>query len=846
MKNANNKEIKIYIDNNDVEETYGEIINFTITQNGNYQDMYCIKSNLLTLTILTDELDLYDTSLKGLSVIVENVTDNVTMFNGVISQTPAAQPYNYEKESFTLYAVDALKNSWVSNDFPVGQYSVEEVFNMCCGIDNWVYFAFLDIDIQHTIVDVSMITDTTATKEQMMLELAKLLCCQIEITANTVVIKSPLELSNSVPTVYAQYADTNKGLNDCMQSCQIQVVEEKTTTSSSETVIDKKDYVWDSSLNKSVAWNFPLGVQLSAYDSSSVLPIKQRFGLTREPYSAWSGYVFKNKWGDGQDTSDFYSRYQPYLQHDDTGRWEGFTAEQYVSFYRYGTEQNTSYDSSCAKEIQIATDVSTISMNDERVTDARWLNGEWITVANDSSNYPLLFRSATFNDMDEWPSYDASTMSPTSTPSFKTHTLIIPPSNRKLYVGFDNLNNSYRKALKEENLSIYFTRTYEVKLQPYTLYKTKQYLLAHINLNLLCGEDSGDFNDLPLQTFWSNGNAKLNYLQREGTSYDTIFNTNSSTFAYFDDEYMWKWEIDSKAKALVNLRIYKDNTLLKSLEKQSIEIDVDNQNIFSELSEVDNVNWQTGIENSGYILAVFDANEVEGANRLEVDFLGVGDFGGRVFTNTVNFGEGQSVETSTLLKNVKELSCLQYIHYDNNPQYDNMFRSASMQYGTEVFIDKYMIDLSFEFAPGYLYEEEEEQNIDNQTDVDGNATHDFYWSQADGNFNLSFSNKLNSLISNVTKSTVKVNGSETGYLQKVNCSTYNSSQYSEVFQLATYIDQFSTPSIVLDLNCSTPAKFIDFESTRYRLVSYSYDGVRDRYKNKYIEYKDLTSIDYED
>lgn len=840
MKNANNKEIKIYIDNNDVETEYGEIINFTLTQNGNYQDMYCIKSNLLTLTILTDELDLYDTSLKGLSVVVENVTDNITMFRGVISQTPSAQAYNYEKESFTLYAVDSLKNDWVSNDFPEGQHTIEEAFNLCCGVDNWVYFAFLDIDIQHTIVDVSMITDTTATKEQMMVELAKLLCCQIEITANTVVIKSPLELSNSVPTIYAQYADTNKGLNDCMQSCQIQVVEEKSTSSSSETVIDKKDYVWDSSLNKSVAWNFPLGVQVCNQFLDS--DVDKRYGLTREPYSAWGGYTFKNKWGSGEDTSDYYSRYQPYLE-TSWGRWVGFEAEQYVSFYRFGTEQNTSYDSSCAKEIQIATDVLTVNMNNQSVTDARWENGAWIELSNDVFRDVASRSAIIYNET--YPLYNASTMSPASTPSFKTHTLIIPPQNRRLYVGYDNDNNSYTKALKAENLSIYFTRSYEVKLQPYTLYKNKQYLLAHLNLTMICGENSGSYRNMSVQNFWSNGNSKLNYLQRTGTSYDDFFNTNSSTFAYFDDEYIWKWEIYSKAKALVNLRIYKDDTLLKTLDKQSIEIDVDNQNIFSELSEVDNVTWHQGLDRGGYILAVFDANEIEGANRLEIDFLGVGDFGGRVFTNTVQFGEGQSVEPSMWLKNTKELSCLQYIHYDNNPQYNKMFRDSTNFYGTEVFIDKYMIDLSFEFAPGYLYEETE-QNIDNQTDVDGNATHDFYWSQSDGNFNLSFSNKLNSLISNVTKSTVKVNGSETGYLQKVNCSAYNSSQYSEVFQLATYIDQFSTPSIVLDLNCSTPAKFIDFESNRYRLVSYSYDGVRDRYKNKYIEYKDLTSIDYED
>lgn len=120
--------------------------------------------------------------------------------------------------------------------------------------------------------------------------------------------------NTSVNTKTAHYADTNKGLNDALSNIYIKATrtiynENPDYVISIEDLINDIDFKRET-LHTEVAWNFPLGVEFSVYDSStSIFPVAQRFGLTREPYSAWNGYVFKNKWGDGQDTSDFYSRY---------------------------------------------------------------------------------------------------------------------------------------------------------------------------------------------------------------------------------------------------------------------------------------------------------------------------------------------------------------------------------------------------------------------------------------------------------------------------------------------------------------------------------------------------------
>lgn len=947
MKNANNKEIKIYIDNNDVEETYGEIINFTITQNGNYQDMYCIKSNLLTLTILTDELDLYDTSLKGLSVIVENVTDNVVMFRGVISQTPAAQPYNYEKESFTLYAVDKLRyvlmnteltesdlqntfadgisfydglNAYFNtygyslNSIPFWYYPVKYRIPHSPDPDDYTEYS-IDIDILQCMKLTYSNTDTyryqyidantrysisdpwpmkwphmwedyrknVITWEDWLNSFCQFYSLQLVIDGDVATFSNPCTTNTSINTTTAHYADTNKGLNDAVSNV---FVKQTYTTydadanikTSIEDLIDD-NFFTNKPLHTEVAWNFPLGVQLSAFDSSSVWPTAQRFGLTREPYSAWNGYVFKNKWGDGQDTSDFYSRYQPYLQHDDTGRWEGFTAEQYVTYYKtceldrldgVWTETSTS----TYQGILIATDVSTISMNDERVTDKRWINGDWITVADDSSNYPLLFRNATFYDIDTWPAYDSSTMLPANNIQYKKRLLVTPPLSNHLYVGYDNRTLGYKKAFA--GLEEYAWCKFRPRIDKLNENHNKYFLIAKLDLEMITNQNSGTFNDLPDQKFWSNGNANLKYLSRKGASYDIVFNRDNPTYSYFDDEYIWKWEITDEPFMLCDIFISMPGAPQKGLYNQKIYIKCDNENILGELHEIDNTNWTQDLGKSGYIVYQFSDEEAALLSQypytdINVRFFGVGNFGGRLFTNTVSFAEGQSGDVSTLLNGVKELSMLEYISWDNNPQYDPMFRSPSTFEGAEISIDKYLINFSFEICTGHdgatptrqtEYKDSEITEIANVNGLgpgvlDVTFKKDIYVA-ALLDQNVTYKGWNDTATREIIDVEKKVDGEESWYtvawdycnLTTAYGDVYNINPFKRIttydlVRLATYADQFTTPSIVLDLTSSTNDQFIDFESTRYRLVSYNYDGVRDLYKNKYIQLKDLTSIQYD-
>lgn len=203
------------------------------------------------------------------------------------------------------------------------------------------------------------------------------------------------------------------------------------------------------------------------------------------------------------------------------------------------------------KEILIARDVSTISMNDERVTDARWLNGNWITVADDSSNYPSLFRSAVFYDIDKWPAYDSSTMMPSKNLQYKKRLLVTPPEARHLFVGYDNRTLGYKKALSNTSTS-YAECYFRTHIDELDSEHNKYYLIAKLDLEMITDQHSA-FNDMPKQNFWSNGNADLKYLSRKGASYDTVFNTNTSTFAYFDDEYIWKWEITDEPYMLCDI-----------------------------------------------------------------------------------------------------------------------------------------------------------------------------------------------------------------------------------------------------------------------------------------------------
>ena len=366
---------------------------------------------------------------------------------------------------------------------------------------------------------------------------------------------------------------------------------------------------------------------------------------------------------------------------------------------------------------------------------------------------------------------------PEGAPAFQQRTLIYPTD---LNIGSTNIDGSASVEATFADLDleqVYFTKRYSVTVPAKTTYKPKTYLLI-------------------------NGDVKLYPWQRRD---GLISFNNQSRLTMHRSEF---------EQMHIKVRYYHGTTLLythdltvwlSGSDKDALNVQVQN-----------NVTWNTGLTASGFAVGV--PSEAETCDNIEVDFLGIGGWRGILANN------------------------------EYNPTPDNP-SNADWMYATlpgtfrcyQIAVKAYSVNLSFEFASGYL-EDTPPTDIDTTPTATGDEerTSYFYWNQDSGIDEVTYSNLFNSLVEVAGKNTVKVGD---GYLGKVTSSLYQGSHYVEEYQLATIIDNRSTSASVVRLTLDSLERIITYNSVKYRLVGCSHNLVTGLYDCSYIEVKACTTIE---
>lgn len=373
---------------------------------------------------------------------------------------------------------------------------------------------------------------------------------------------------------------------------------------------------------------------------------------------------------------------------------------------------------------------------------------------------------------------------PKGAPTFTQRTLIYPTN---LNIGSTNIDGSASVEATFADLDleqVYFTKRYSVTVPAKTTYKPKTYLLI-------------------------NGDVKLYPWQRR----DGLISFNNQSTLVIRGNHPYE-EVASNEQMHLVVRFYGGTTLLRTEDlwvwlaggkKDALNVSVYN-----------NVTWDKGISASGFAVAMPDT--IDTCDSIEVDFMGVGGWRGILANNKFNpTPDTQSNEQWRYATLPDTFRCYQ------------------------IAVKAYSVNLSFEFASGYL-EDTTPTDIDTTPTATGDEerTSYFYWDQDAGIDEVTYSNLFNSLVEVAGKHTVKVGD---GYLGKVTSSLYQGSHYVEEYQLATIIDNRSTSASVVRLTLDSLERIITYNSVKYRLVGYSHNLVTGLYDCSYIEVKSCTTIE---
>ena len=118
-------------------------------------ELFRIRGRTASISFLTSDRSLYSTILRGTAVTIS--VDGVTIFDGKVSSVPSLQPYNYTKETFTVYCDDYL-TSLKYVPYLAPSLTIYDIF--LAYLPTYVYQPANGIDITTTYIDLTSLTDT--------------------------------------------------------------------------------------------------------------------------------------------------------------------------------------------------------------------------------------------------------------------------------------------------------------------------------------------------------------------------------------------------------------------------------------------------------------------------------------------------------------------------------------------------------------------------------------------------------------------------------------------------------------------------------------------------------------
>lgn len=388
-------------------------------------ELFRVRGRTASISFLTSDRSLYSTILRGTAVTIS--VDGVTIFDGKVSSVPSLQPYNYTKETFTVYCDDYLTSlKYVPYSSP--SLTIYDIF--LTYLPTYVFQPANAIDITTTYIDLTSLTDTTTTVADLLTELCKLL--NVEIRDGF--ISSPVTTPSTLQALTSQRATCSLGKVEAVQSAEITIEEEETAAGDVVTPDEPTadEYTWGT--------------------------------LSKETYRVNRGYIF------GQLSPRIYAPTWksrglfPGVEYDSSGLptqradTDATVSKLYwlymAQYFRIGTRVDTTYITGVAgkkvEEVQVAT------------------QNEWCDEENQHLD-------------------DVQGMIPKGAPAFSIKTVVTTSS---FYVGASRLDYGIERSFAELDVdlrneaTVYFTRSYALTLPPLTTYKPRSYLLINASFDL--------------------------------------------------------------------------------------------------------------------------------------------------------------------------------------------------------------------------------------------------------------------------------------------------------------------------------------------------------------------------
>lgn len=388
-------------------------------------ELFRVRGRTASISFLTSDRSLYSTILRGTAVTIS--VDGVTLFDGKVSSVPSLQPYNYTKETFTVYCDDYLTSlKYVPYTAP--SLTIYDIF--LTYLPTFIYQPANGIDITTTYIDLISLTDTTTTVADLLTELCKLL--NVEIRDGF--ISSPVTAPSTLQALTSQRATCSLGKVEAVQSAEITIEEEETAAGDVVTPDEPTadEYTWGTLKKETYRVN-------RGYISGQLSP--RIYAPTWKSRGLFPGVEYDSSGLPTQraDTDATVSKlYWLYM----------------AQYYRTGTRVDTTYITGVAgkkvEEVQVAT------------------QNEWCDEQNQHVD-------------------DVQGMIPKGAPAFSIKTVVTTIS---FYVGATNLDYGIERGLAEIDVdlhnteTVYFTRSYALTLPPLTTYKPRSYLLINASFDL--------------------------------------------------------------------------------------------------------------------------------------------------------------------------------------------------------------------------------------------------------------------------------------------------------------------------------------------------------------------------
>ena len=280
----------------------------------------------------------------------------------------------------------------------------------------------------------------------------------------------------------------------------------------------------------------------------------------------------------------------------------------------------------------------------------------------------------------------------------------------------------------------------------------------------------------------------------------------------------WEAEFSGKCTMLVNMQFVDDEDNVIKTEQKKLEFSLEKgQDMFSGWNTTNNVTWLTGINESGFAIALGDIGR---ATKLNLTIYGIDQ-------PKIEFGSG--------------------MYGSDYPTYN--LQGVSKRTTDRIPIDQYLLDISAKIATGFVEGETPAETIPSNEDAQNQTNTVYYWQSEEcltGGKDLDISNKLCTYDGKMsTFSSPTYNGD---FLGKVNCNFYAGNYVSEVFRFGELIDQYKTPTIGFNVPLDGLGSYLAIykynyvNSSNYIAKSISYDCVTDQSVISIEELKPLTEV----